>query len=81
MFSHFRKQALSLALLGALAGTMATEVTLQNGTNNYEGCKDATISFGGPLTAPGKEYDHWGFADTDANYDSIPHLLANFCPS
>lgn len=78
MFSYIRKHAVIVSLSAALSGTMATEIILQNGQNDYNGCTDATISFSGPIPVPGND-TIWGWKET--NFDSLTYLHANFCPT
>lgn len=78
MFSMLRKHSLIVSLSGILAGTMAKEIVLQNGLNDYDGCSDATISFSGPIKLDGDD-EMWG--DKDTNFHELPYLHAHFCPT
>lgn len=78
MISTVRKLALPLVLSGALASVFGGEVVLQNGVNGYNGCADATISHGGSIPIPDNN-EIWGAPDV--NFDSLPYLHANFCPT
>lgn len=77
MFSTVRKFALPVALSALFAGAMAGEVVLQNGLNEYDGCKDAFISHGGPIYI--QEVSLTG--DHDTNFGNENYLYSNFCPS
>lgn len=88
MFPKIRSLALQLALSALFAGAFGAEFVLQNGVNDYSGCEDASLlsnAFYETLFDEHKKDEYsdegvvWGALED--NYDHVPFLFANFCPS
>lgn len=86
-----RKLAMPVVFSALVSGVFGAEFVLQNGANGYNGCEDATILSSTVFAAMNtehykKEYSDSEFddmikGDANRNFDNMPFLYVNFCPS
>lgn len=74
-----KKRFIAVLLAVALMCPVVGEGTvLQQGVNGYEGCQDAFVSHNGFIDLGDNKFI---MAENSVNYDTVPVLAANFCPS
>lgn len=88
MIPKFRDFALPLAFSAFLSGALGAEFVLQNGVGGYKGCEDASLLSTTCWLVMNEEHfkDEYGsdnavMGGLDNNYDHVPYLFVNFCPS